>query len=338
MNPDNEDIIRRLKTCRGEEIKWYGDLDSDYKEWIECVAKGFKEPSKDNPVSTAEFLHWLDIEPVMPIVNPWYSGEEWRIDYPKKAMVKAAFLMKIKKFSKITELQRHLANNPKDAELLEFKKLPNGKVMVPPYETLRYFINERMGRDGVHELMDALVRAIKEKKKELRLEFGKRVGEDASPVVGARNDNDCKYNAHYRIQGWKMDVVLELDDLLPLTNSCIGINEDEGKCLSSSKEKLNSLGIEPEQWWFDGKYATYENIALCNTDRIETHYPISVSWQYRKDTTIKEIKRQYHKLWKKPDYIPNANLDYILKFLVNHGKHELVGAFFRNDRLAEYEE
>ncbi|MEW6070024.1 MAG: hypothetical protein AB1485_05350, partial [Candidatus Thermoplasmatota archaeon] len=42
--------------------------------------------------------------------------------------------------------------------------------------------------------------------------------------------------------------------------------------------------------------------------------------------------------WKKPDYIPNANLDYILKFLVNHGKHELVGAFFRNDRLAEYEE
>ncbi|MEW6069305.1 MAG: hypothetical protein AB1485_01685 [Candidatus Thermoplasmatota archaeon] len=149
--------------------------------------------------------------------------------------------MKIKKFSKITELQRYLANNPKDAELLEFKKSLNGRVMVPPYETLRYFINKRMGRDGAHELMDALVKAIKEKKEELRLEFGKRVGEDAPPVVGARNDNDCEYNAHYRIQGWKVDIVLELDDLLPLTNSCIGINEDEGNCLRSSKEKLSFL-------------------------------------------------------------------------------------------------
>ena len=38
-------------------------------------------------------------------------------------------------------------------------------------------------------------------------------------------------------------------------------------------------------------------------------------------------------LWKEPDYMPNAGLDYVLKFLLSHGVVESVGAYFRNQCL-----
>jgi len=223
--------------------------------------------------------------------------------------------------------------------LLGFNQQPDDTVEIPTYETLRYFLHERLGSKGMDELMIAFVKAVKVEGEKHGIQIGVNIGEDAVPVPGARNDEEMGYNGHYKMSGWKADIVLDLDYQLPLTKQHIGINDDEGKCFPQSMKTLTNIGIKPENVWFDGKYATYENIAIAQAEYFaEAHYNIAQSWTRNSNSNEYEIKRQYNKHWREKDFVPGTDIGYMMKFLVEHDKYECVGAYFRNARMAEYEE
>ena len=111
---------------------------------------------------------------------------------------------------------------------------------------LDYFLHERLGSKGMDELMIAFVKTVKVEGKKHGIQIGVNIGEDAVPVPGARNDKEMRYNGHYKMSGWKADIVLDLDYQLPLTKQHIGINDDEGKCFPQSMKTLTNIGIKPE--------------------------------------------------------------------------------------------
>ncbi|MDI6856270.1 MAG: hypothetical protein QMD21_05760 [Candidatus Thermoplasmatota archaeon] len=79
MIPDNEDIIRRLKTCRGEEIKWYGELEKGFVEELKRLSGGFVDPATGKLVTAAEFVSWLDLErypEIFSLYDSFYEGRE----------------------------------------------------------------------------------------------------------------------------------------------------------------------------------------------------------------------------------------------------------------------
>ena len=112
---------------------------------------------------------------------------------------------------------------------------------------LDYFLHERLGSKGMDELMIAFVKTVKVEGKKHGIQIGVNIGEDAVPVPGARNDKEMRYNGHYKMSGWKADIVLDLDYQLPLTKQHIGINDDEGKCFPQSMKTLADIGIKPEK-------------------------------------------------------------------------------------------
>lgn len=88
----------------------------------------------------------------------------------------------------------------------------------------------------------------------------------------------------------------------------------------------------------DGKYNTYENIAHLETSGIRTYYPINEGWEYNPKGEMKEIKRLYQKYHNHPDFQVDASMEFILSFLYERGEYEAVGSYYRNPKMAEYEE
>jgi len=117
------------------------------------------------------------------------------------------------------------------------------------------------------------------------------------------------------------------------------ITEDEGSDLVPAQEHLRDLGMELTEWKVDGKYATYSNIAKSEVEGTHLVYKIQKSWVYNPKGTPEEIKRIYQRYWKDEKFRINADMEYMLRFLLNRGESEAVGAYYRNIhmRRAEHE-
>jgi len=342
MTLDNQDINRKIKSYRGREEKWYGDLDKGFVEELRRVVEGFVDPATGKLVAAAEFLSWLDLEPYLGIFsfyNSLYDGEKWRRDYPDKAMIKSVPFFFLGKFNWIKEMWAHLKKHPKDALLLGFESDEHGNPELPTYETFRTLFNVRLADNGNCKKFFEVFRDILVKEgKRHGMDFTK-VGEDAVPLPCAKSDKEAEYNGYYQMHGWKIDITLNLnkDAFLPLEFKFLGINDDEGKCFPESLSILQTRKIFPEDMWIDGKYATFENIAIAAASGIDLHYKIEADWIV-KGVTLRDITMKYHRYWREPHFIPDPNSQYMLQFLVNYGNYELVASPFRDAKIAEYQE
>lgn len=342
MSLDNEYVNGKIKSYRGREEKWFGELEKEFVEELGRVVEGFIDPATGETVTATEFLSWLDLEchpEIFSFYDTLYEGEKWRRDYPDVAMIKSVPFFSIGKFNTVKELRAHFEKHPKDAFLLGFEKDDYGNPRLPTYETFRMLFNVRLTKDNNSKKFFNLFRDIVIREgKALGVDFSK-VGEDAMPLPCAKSDREAEYSPYYEMRGWKIDILLNLseDAYLPLNFKLLGINDDEGKCFPESLKVLANNQIIPDDLWIDGKYASFENIAIAASHGINLRYRIEADWVV-KCVTIRDITMKYHRYWREPNFIPQPNFQYMLQFLVSHGNFELVASPFRDAKFAEYEE
>ena len=209
----------------------------------------------------------------------------------------------------------------------------------PLYELLREFCYERI---GVEEFPIVLHWVVKEtgfilKKKKIHL--GKRTFEDATAVRSLKDDPEAKYSScYYKHSGYKVDKTIDAETNIPLDYKPMEITTNEGEHLISSQEHVASLGMKEKVRVVDDKYATFENIARSELNGISLYYKNAKNWNYKEESKPGEIKRLYQKYHQDDDFIAGADLDFMLRYLYRKEEFEVVGSYFRNLRMAEYEE
>ena len=249
------------------------------------------------------------------------------------ARTKLYFCMILTNNRKITNIYRDMKTNPYQAKLLGFKK---GKL--PTYETIRDFINTRLTDELEEELFYKFVKEIQLELKRYSDSLGEEVGEDATPIQAKRNDDEAEYNGYYKTKGWKKDITIDLKHKIPIAYSDIGINDDEAKCLIPNLEQLDKIDIQCKLNKIDNGYSDLVNIAHAKMKyNTELHYRIQDNWVMREDGTPKEIKRKYQKYWHDENFRVTDEIEYMLRFLYNEGHIEQVGAYYRNQKMLDYQ-
>lgn len=297
----------------------------------------FWNPTRDRPMSAAEFLSHFDPSAGVRILLRTYN-RPMVVEKRLGRRVRASFLMLYKGYRHITQLYSHLKAEPEDAVLLGYEMDENGMVQLDSYETLREFINERLSPLW-EEIMDAFLMELASILKAEGIPFGDEMTDDATFLRAVKGDNEAEYSGYYKANGYKTDIVVENKHNLPLRATLLDGDEGEGKCLPESLAYLHRIDLLPTVMYVDGGYTSYENIATAETKyRVELRYRIEVDWVLNPKGFEEYLRTINQKCWKDEGFKTNATIDYILRFLLEHGYTEEVGAHFRNMRMAEYEE
>jgi len=159
----------------------------------------FRNPTPDDPVEVSEFLGHTDLTQIMPELMEYYA-EDWRYRYPPEAMLKAAICSELSTCRFLSEFWRRVESNPGMAINLGFKIDEYGNLKIPSYKTIWHFIKIRLGNEGMHELVDATVKAVNEEGKKRGVTIGEySIGVDACPLKAVDSDPDATYNGHYKM-------------------------------------------------------------------------------------------------------------------------------------------
>jgi hypothetical protein len=295
---------------------------------LEEIEEHFIDPTQDNPVKTVDFTTWLDPEPILDVL---------KTSYPSFEYIKPRLIPRMRFFAYLTiSGKKNVWQAYHSLSEEEYMKL--GFEDKPLYELLREFCYERI---GVKEFPIVLNWVVKEtvfllEKQDIHL--GKETFQDATPVRGLKDDPDAKYSRYYKHSGYKMDYTIDAQQGVPLDYTPMRITSDEGKNLIVSQKHLNSLGIKEKIRVIDDKYATFENIAYSELNGVSLYYKIAKNWSYKEEGKPGMIKQLYQKYHQCDDFIPDADLDRMLRYLYRKQEYEAVGSYFRNMRMAEYEE
>jgi len=290
----------------------------------------FRNPTKDDPVEISEFLSHLNLSFLDNTLQQMFPRLS-RIKESVYARIRFVVFMKLGNIKYIAEAYRKLITNKEIAQNLGFN-ISN----LPSYETVRHFVNDLL-QNKIEEIFNDVV---KELEKQLKRK-GKWIGdivEDATVITAKRMDKEAKYSGYYKTYGWKKDLFIESNGIF-LSYKDLEINNDEGYYMEYHLKKLNRLSVFINHITTDGKYATYYNIAVtkCHYDA-EFLYKPQKGWVYNKKGEERYIKERYSRYWKEKGFKANAPIDYKLKFLYKKEEYEIVGAYYRNKRMKEWEE
>lgn len=208
----------------------------------------------------------------------------------------------------------------------------------PSYELLREFCYECIGVEKFPIVLNWVIKETAFLLGKHGMQLGEETFQDATPVRGLKDDPDAKYSNYYKHNGYKMDYIIDAQQGVPLHYTPMRITSDEGKNLKVSQEHIDALGMKEKIRVIDDKYATFENIAYSELNGVSLYYKIAKNWDYKKEGEPGMIKKLYQKFHQCKDFTPNADLDYMLHYLYHKGEYEAVGSYFRNMRIAEYEE
>jgi hypothetical protein len=229
--------------------------------------------------------------------------------------------MKLRGIKTLTKAYRLLRTNPEVAKNLGFCSLPT-------YETIRHFANDLLTAKVLKAIFYAEVGEIKAK---LNGDLGKVTIEDATVITAKAKDPEAEYNGYYDDRGWKKDLVIDQPTGVFLSFSDLGINDNEADCLVGHLGELEKIGIHVGKNIVDGKYPTYENIAMAKHGyRTDLLYSPQEHWVHNPKGEPEEIERMYQKYWQEEDFSPEASIGYKLRFLFDRGEYEAVGAYYRN--------
>jgi len=299
----------------------------------------FYNPDDKNPMRLALFLSFMDSKTIEDEMKPYYIRLE-SVKY-LGSMGRTFVFMKIKQLSP-DGVSAHLKTYPNDAELLGYKRGPDGKYDIPNGETIRYNLKHRFGSEGINKIDKAMLFALNNAAKQLGIDLGEICGSDAFPLKSVKSDKDAEYNGHYRIRGYKIATTESYGKepgIIPLVGKVIDANDDEGKELIPHIQELKRCGINIKDEYVDGKYATIENIAQAEiVEHTKLHYNIATNWVRARDATLEKIKNEYQKYHNEHGFQPGASFDYMMEFLVKKGRGETVGYMLRNEHIDKKEE
>ena len=292
--------------------------------------KKFVNPAAEEPVSGIFFASWMNCNFLEKFLWKHYLRARESQSIKSRIYGKLRFIvyMVLKRAKNIAEAYNSLTTE--DFIHLGFEHKPS-------YETIREFLNDRLGNKGLEELFYLIVGEIKRIAESYSIKIGAIIYEDATDVRALKHDPEAKYSGYYNEYGYKTDIIIDADnDMLPLSFTPLEITEDEGKCLIPSLEKMNERDIHPTLMVVDDKYASYRNIAHAGLHNIELNYKIAKGWKYNNKGSEKELKRRYQKYHRKDDFVVNADINYILWFLYKHEDYKYAGAYYRNLAMKEY--
>jgi hypothetical protein len=295
---------------------------------LQEIEEKFIDPTEEHPMKTVDVVKWFDPTPLLELLKP---------QYPRFHAIADRFIPRFRFFAYLTISrkknlrQAYLSLSDEDYRKLGFFKKPS-------YELLREFIYERIGIKLFPVVFHRVVQQLVVLFKEQGIHLGARTLQDATDIRALKHDSEAKYSGYYKEFGYKLDAIIDADREIPLDYLPMDITADEGKNLVPSQEHLASLGIQEKERIVDDKYATYENIAQSEHHRVSLYYKIPKHWVYNADGTSGIIKQWYQKYHLEEDFIPGADLEFMLRYLYKKGDVEIVGALYRNQRMAEREE
>lgn len=295
---------------------------------LDGIEEHFNNPTQDNPVKAVDFVKWLDPEPILDVLKPAYLYFEYIKPRLKPRMRFFAYFM-ISRKKNAWQAYHSLTED-------EYIKL--GFTNKPRYELLREFCYERIGVEEFPILLRWVVKETVFLLEKHGVTLGQETFQDATPVRSLKDDPDAKYSGYYKHDGFKMDYTIDAQQGVPLDYVPMEITNDEGKNLKTSQQHIARLGMMEKIRVVDDKYATFENIAHCELNGISLYYKIPSHWIYKEEGESGNVKRLYQKYHKEDDFVTGADLDFMLRYLNKKGEYESVGSYFRNCRMAEYEE
>ncbi len=301
------------------------------KEIIETIKK-FIDPTEETPVETSRFLKHLDLEWIDPILKELFPRFNW-IKHRLYPRVRLMIFMKLRKdLQKVAELYRVIQSNEEIARNLGFDPYD-----LPRYETIRHFINDLLDDKVLDHLFYVQVEEIRHQLNRHGKRLGEKTLEDATIITAKRDDPEAVYSGYYEDFGWKKDLMIDSRHKVFLAFQNLGINENEGQTLPLNLEKLREIDINVNEITADGKYPTYENIAVAKHQyETDLFYRPQDGWVHNDKGDLDEINRRYQKYWKHHDFRVHATLESKLGFLFKRGDHEWVGAYYRNRHVSRY--
>lgn len=300
---------------------------------------GFIDPTPNRPVDAVRFLSFLDLSPVLAVLEAFYC-ESWRSRHPPEAMLRFFALYKLKRCRFLTELWRQL--DKKTVRLLGFKRKPS-------YKTVWHWLNKRVGPEGLEALHAALIEAINQALAAQGISMGERVVGDATPIQAKLQDDEAAYNGYYKKHCYLVHRLVCYDTNLTLEWVVTPGNVDEAQFMIPLLVKALVHGIKPKEAVYDNGYAGYWNYEIPNLLLIKLLIGFrgnaKPSWRGKSRT----LKLRYKKMIKAgkldaekleelgmhPDPEKNS-LEDVLCALAVAGQHEYVGAYYRNQSLAGF--
>ncbi len=303
--------------------------EEEFQKMLQEIEEQFIDPTSDNPVRAVEFIKWLDPEPLFDVLKP---------SYPYFKYIKQRFEPRMRFFAYMLlsrEKNLRQAYNSLNEEEYKLLGFTEGK---PTYELLREFIYERISIERFPEVFKQILKELVFLMKRKKISLGKHVFQDATDIRSLKHDPEAKYSGYYKHSGYKLDVTLDAEHDIPLCYTPMKITSDEGKNLVPSQKYLASLGLREEERVVDDKYASFPNIARSELNRVSLFYKIVKNWVPTKKSDLKKLKQLYQRYHQEEDFVVNPSLDIMLRYLYKKGEYEVVGGFFRNQRMMESKE
>lgn len=294
------------------------------------IADKFRDATEYNAVRAKIFVRFLDCEFLDKFIARLYPRTQESEKIRERIYAKIRFMGYMLLGGNQNLLRAYNSLSEDEFIALGFKRRPS-------YESLREFIYDKLDEKGSKYLHRLIIEEISQLANEYGFEIGKRIGEDATDIRALKHDPDADYSGYYKEYGYKADFVADLDnDTLILEYTPMKINSNEGKCLIDSVESVRSMNLHPKYLVIDDKYADYKNIGYCGVHNIDMVYKIAKHWKYNSKGDVDEIKRKYQKYHREDDWVVNADLDFMLCYLFQHGEHEYAGAYYRNKMMDIY--
>jgi len=299
----------------------------------------FINPTCDRTVDAARFLSFLDLTPILAVLEGFYC-EQWRHRHPPEAMLRLLALYKLKRFRFLTELWGLL--DDETLRLLGFKWKPS-------YKTVWHWLNKRLRPEGLEILHAALMGAINEALKAQGVQMGWKVAGDASPIQAMSRDSEARYNGYYKMVCFLVHKLTCCTTNLTLSWFVTLGNVDEAPLMAPLLVKAMVLGMMPEEACLDNGYASPRNYALLGLTTIKPRIGFRKNAKPNWRGKPKTLRLRFRKMVKagvltvdrlqqlglNPNPDENS-IDEILSGLTIAGQHEYVGAYYRNISLSEF--
>lgn len=298
-----------------------------------CVYFGAEEepfvnPTVEQPVRTEEIMKRMNLEFLRPTLDELYD-EAWRFHFDPLAVLKTMIYWRLKGHRFLTDVFNDLLTDSTLANTL-------GYGFIPSYQQLYHFITYRINSKGTKNIFDALLQKVICECEKREIPIGREIIIDSSPFE--KENDDATYSGHYGVTGYKWHNVRCVRTDIPLEYHISTITEYDGWFLAPFIQRMTTIhDLHPKRMFADGHYSDGKNLMrMREYFDIEPICHIDKNAVIKPDTDLKELKRQYQKLWKSKLFKINADVDYMKCFLMLHDKTEILEDFYHNQMLMKY--
>jgi len=157
---------------------------------------------------------------------------------------------------------------------------------------------------------------------------------DSTPLDASPYNRDCDYSPHYERRMDKAHIIMA--DGFPLAMEWTSGNTADSPMFPVLVDRVNRLGAgvrEEDALMADGAYSGFSNFSCAYMKTgIVLNTNLAVNAVAHPEATWPKVQAAYSQLRREEGFDPNRknDRDFVLRFLVRHGRDTLVGMYLRN--------